>query len=50
MKRCQDETSKLNNWLNKCKIPEIDFFNDVLPISRFNEGGTITERHIYAMH
>ena len=50
MKRCQDETSKLNNWLNQCKIPEIDFFNDVLPISRFNEGGTITERHIcYAL-
>ena len=44
-----DETSKLNNWLNKCKIPEIDFFNDVLPISRFDEG-VLSRKDIYAMH
>ncbi len=40
---------KLNELLSPFSI-ELDFDSDVIPISKYNEGGSITERHIlYAL-
>lgn len=46
-KRTKKEVDKLNQVLKDKNInQELSFENDILPISKFNHGGTVTERHI----
>ncbi|MBN2852377.1 MAG: PHP domain-containing protein [Clostridia bacterium] len=47
--RNQQMVSKLNELTSDYGI-ELDFENDVIPLSKWNEGGSVTERHIsYAL-
>ncbi len=48
--RNRAEVSKLNELLAGYDLPGLDFDREVVAISRYEEGGTITERHIcYAL-
>ena len=49
-RRMQKQTENLNTILIRSNLPAVDFENDVVPLSRSSEGGSITERHIlYAL-
>lgn len=38
-------TDRINSLLASCGI-KIDYVNDVLPLSNYHDGGTVTERHL----
>ncbi len=50
LQRTRDMTAAANDILTKLGAPSLDFESDVVGISQFASGGTITERHLlYAM-
>ena len=46
MKRNRLQVASLNRILREKGIDEIDYEKEVIPISKWSEGGEITERHI----
>ncbi len=44
--RNRRQTENLNSILDGMGVPPLDFDNDVLALSRVEEGGSVTERHI----
>ncbi len=47
-RRNRRQVDKLNAILSSAKLPLVSFDRDVLPLSRSEEGGSVTERHILA--
>ncbi|MGI6433509.1 MAG: PHP domain-containing protein [Sphaerochaetaceae bacterium] len=45
-KRNKKQTEQLNTLLAKTSLDPLDYDTDVVPLSLYNEGGTVTERHI----
>ncbi|MCD6120370.1 MAG: PHP domain-containing protein [Spirochaetales bacterium] len=45
IKRNRKMTEKINDYFSKWKI-SLNFDRDILPTSKYREGGTVTERHI----
>jgi len=44
--RNRAQVALLNELLNDSSLESLDFDRDVMPLSRFEEGGSVTERHI----
>ncbi|MDC7125989.1 MAG: PHP domain-containing protein [Spirochaetales bacterium] len=45
-KRNRLQTDALNKIISEKGLPELDFDNDIVPLSKSKDGGSITERHI----